>query len=117
MNYFAEIDVSLKRTAICIVDRDGNIVREGVTDTEPEALISWLRTPNSLCNALGWKPVECSSWLHKGLSEGGLPVICVETRHAKSVMQARTRQDGPQRCSCACANDANRMVQGGSHQI
>ena len=37
MNYFVGLDVSLKRTAICIVDRDGNIVREGVTDTEPEA--------------------------------------------------------------------------------
>jgi hypothetical protein len=33
MNYFAGLDVSLKRTAICIVDRDGNIVREGVTDS------------------------------------------------------------------------------------
>jgi hypothetical protein len=37
MNYFAGLDVSLKRTAICIVDQDGTIVREGVTDTEPEA--------------------------------------------------------------------------------
>jgi hypothetical protein len=58
MNYFAGLDVSLKRTAICIVDQDGNIVWEGVTDTEPEALISWLRIPASLCSALGWKPVN-----------------------------------------------------------
>ncbi len=28
MNYFAGLDVSLKRTAICIVDQEGNIVRE-----------------------------------------------------------------------------------------
>lgn len=89
MNHFAGLDVSLKRTAICIVDRDGNIVREGVTDTEPEALISWLRSAGFAFQRIGLEAGQCSSWLHKGLSQSGLPVICVETRHAKSVMQAQ----------------------------
>jgi len=89
MNHFAGLDVSLKRTAICIVDRDGNIVREGVTDTEPEALISWLRSTGFAFQRIGLEAGQCSSWLHKGLSQSGLPVICVETRHAKSVMQAQ----------------------------
>ena len=43
MNYFVGLDVSLKRTAICVVDRDGNIVREGAADTEPETLVAWLK--------------------------------------------------------------------------
>lgn len=89
MNHFAGLDVSLKRTAICIVDRDGNIVREGVTDTEPEVLISWLRSAGFAFQRIGLEAGQCSSWLHKGLSQSGLPVICVETRHAKSVMQAQ----------------------------
>ena len=58
MNYFAGLDVSLKRTAICIVDRDGNIVREGVTDTEPEALISWLRNTRFALQRVGLDSVN-----------------------------------------------------------
>ena len=90
MSYFAGLDVSLKRTAICVVDQDGNIVREGVADTEPETLVAWLRNTGLTFQRIGLEAGQCSSWLHKGLSQRGLPAICVETRHAKGVMQAQS---------------------------
>jgi transposase len=90
MNYFVGLDVSLKRTAICVVDRDGNIIREGAADTEPETLAAWLKDTGLTFQRIGLEAGQCSSWLHKGLSQSGLPVICVETRHAKGVMQAQS---------------------------
>ena len=89
MNYFAGLDVSLKLTAICVVDQDGNVVREGVADTQPEMLVAWLRDTGLTFERIGLEAGQCSSWLHKGLALAGLPVICVETRHAKGVMQAQ----------------------------
>ena len=38
MKHFAGLDVSLERTSVCIVDVDGNIVRELKTASEPAAL-------------------------------------------------------------------------------
>ena len=40
MNHFVGLDVSLKKTAICVVDESGNVIREGEADTEPEMLIA-----------------------------------------------------------------------------
>ena len=35
---FAALDVSLKKTSVCILDRDGRTVLEAVVASEPEAL-------------------------------------------------------------------------------
>jgi transposase len=89
MSYYVGLDVSLEKTAICVVDRDGKVVREGVAKTEPEELIAWLRATDLAFERIGLEAGQCSSWLHKQLSLAGLPAICIETRHAKGVMQAQ----------------------------
>jgi transposase len=38
MEHYVGLDVSLKLTAICIVDRTGKIVREGVVTSDPETI-------------------------------------------------------------------------------
>jgi hypothetical protein len=38
MERYVGLDVSLKSTAICIVDAKGKIVREGAVATDPEAI-------------------------------------------------------------------------------
>lgn len=35
MEYYVGLDVSLKQTSICVVDRTGSVVREGVVDLDP----------------------------------------------------------------------------------
>jgi transposase len=89
MNYFVGLDVSLKKTAICIVDQDGRVIREGDEDTEPEMLLAWLNDIGLSFERIGLEAGPCSSWLHKELTQAGLPAICIETRHAKAVMQAQ----------------------------
>jgi hypothetical protein len=43
MPCFAGLDVSKKSTQICIMDRDGAVLREGTTETTPKAIIGFLR--------------------------------------------------------------------------
>jgi hypothetical protein len=38
MTLFAALEVSLKKTAVCVMDRDGALVREAEVPTCPDAL-------------------------------------------------------------------------------
>ena len=42
MEHYVGLDVSLKLTAICVVDRSGKIEREGVVTSDPETIAALL---------------------------------------------------------------------------
>ena len=44
MEYYVGLDVSLKQTSICVVDQAGAVVREGVVDSDPEAISVYVRS-------------------------------------------------------------------------
>jgi transposase len=44
MEYYVGLDVSLKQTSICVVDKSGSVVREGVVDSDPEAISVYVRS-------------------------------------------------------------------------
>jgi len=46
---------------------------------------------NSICRfkRIGLEAGPLSQWLFSALAEAGLPVICVETRHMRAVLQAQ----------------------------
>ena len=93
MSYFVGLDVSLDETAICIVDDTGVIFREGRTETEPEAIATWLSSVRVAIERLGLEAGPLSPWLCEGLKAAGLPAICIETRRMKgatAVMAVKT---------------------------
>ena len=89
MDHFAGLDVSVKDTSICIVDDTGRIVREVKVASEPEALLAVLATPLYHFKRIGLEAGPLSQWLFSSLAEGGLPVICVETRHMRAALKAQ----------------------------
>ena len=44
MEYYVGLDVSLKQTSICVVDQTGSVVREGVVNSDPEAISVYVRS-------------------------------------------------------------------------
>jgi transposase len=44
MEHYVGLDVSLKLTAICVVDRTGKIEREGVVQSDLEAIAAFVRS-------------------------------------------------------------------------
>src|SRR5919107_3904428 len=89
MKHCAGLDVSVKETAICIVDEAGKVVREAKVATEPEAVIAFLNSAGLEYACIGLEAGPLSQGLGNGLGEAGLPVICVETRHMKAVLKAQ----------------------------
>ena len=47
MEHYVGLDISLKLTAICIVDRTGKIQREGVVPSDPEAIAAFIESHSS----------------------------------------------------------------------
>jgi transposase len=89
MDHFAGLDVSVKETSVCIVDDTGKIVREVKVPSEPKALLKVLANPAYRFKRIGLEAGPLSQWLLSALAEAGLPVICVETRHMRAVLQAQ----------------------------
>ena len=88
MGYFAGLDVSLEETTICIVDNAGKIVREARAASEPEALVAFFRACGMKMERVGLEACSLTAWLHAGLTEVGIPAICIEARQAKAAMGA-----------------------------
>ena len=44
MEHYVGLDVSLKLTAICIVDQTGKIEREGMVASNPEAITAFIKS-------------------------------------------------------------------------
>ena len=89
MDHFAGLDVSVKETSVCIVDDTGKLVREVKVASEPEALLSVLKSPAYRFKRIGLEAGPLSQWLFSALAEAELPVVCVETRHMQAVLKAQ----------------------------
>src|SRR5262249_46190844 len=75
-----------KETSVCIVDDAGKIVREVRVASEPEALLQVLTNTIYRFKRVGLEAGPLSQWLYSVLAEAGFPVICVETRHMRAVL-------------------------------
>lgn len=88
MKYYAGLDVSLESISVCVVDEKGLIVREGKIGNDPEVLVAWLGKLGQEIELVGLEAGPTSQWLHGGLSQAGLKVELVETRHVKAAFKA-----------------------------
>ncbi|UCH49018.1 MAG: IS110 family transposase [Betaproteobacteria bacterium] len=87
MEHYVGLDVSLKLTAICVVDQTGSVVREGVVDSDPETIVEFVRSNAPSVVRIGLEAGPTATWLWTELKQLGLPVICIDARHAKAVLK------------------------------
>lgn len=90
MEYYAGLDVSLEQTSVCVVDAQGQVVREAKVASEPEALVRFLRTQDLEVARVGLEAGPLSQWLHAGLVASGYEAVLLETRHVKAALSAMT---------------------------
>ena len=89
MKHSVGLDVSVKETAICIVDESGKVLQETKVATEPAAIVTLLNGAGLEYARIGLEAGPLSQWLVNRLAEAGLPVISVETRHMKAMLKAQ----------------------------
>jgi len=86
MEPYVGMDVSLKKTSICVVDDDGEIQSEGMVISEPAAIAGFIKTHAAGAKRIGLESGPTTTWLWHELRAQGLPVICIDARHAKAAL-------------------------------
>src|ERR1700710_699318 len=89
MGTFVGLDVSLKDTSVCILDQDGTRVFEGKVASEPAAIAWLIRKRASDPARVGLESGPTSVWLTHALAAEGMPVVCLDARHAQAVLSVR----------------------------
>ena len=89
MSLYAGLDISVKTTAICIVDGNGRVLLETTVDSSPDAIAERLRELDQPLERIGLEAGPLSQWIYTGLVDAWLAAICVETRHMHAALSAR----------------------------
>jgi len=87
MQHYVGLDVSLKQTAVCVVDQKGKIRREGMVASDPDAIAHFIAAHAPQLACVGLETGATSTWLWTELNKRGLPVICIDARHAKAALK------------------------------
>lgn len=86
---FVGLDVSVAETSVCIMDRDGGLVREGKVQTDPAAIGRYLAKHAPEAERIGLEAGGSSSWLCRELRSQGLRIVHMEARHAHRALSMR----------------------------
>jgi transposase len=89
MDYFAGLDISMDETHICVLDREGAVVYESKTASTAAAIADQLAKARS-CGRIVFETGRMAPILFHGLSELGLPVVCVESRQPYQALKSLT---------------------------
>lgn len=88
MTYYVGLDVSVKLTAICIIDDAGKVAMERVVASDPEDIGRCIEEVDGEISRIGIEAGPLTPWLFGGLVERGLPAVCIEVRQMKAFAKA-----------------------------
>ena len=91
MEYYIGLDVSQRQTSICVIDGEGNRVKEGTALTIPSDIHAWI------IRCIAVKEIAkvvheagaMSFWLQTELTKLGLPIICLEAFQAAALLKTQ----------------------------
>jgi transposase len=86
-DYFAGLDISMDEIHVCVLDREGVVVHESNTEPTAQAVANELAKAPS-CRRVVFETGRMAPILFHGLSQLGLPVVCVESRQAYQALKS-----------------------------
>ena len=103
MAHYVGLDVSLEETSICVIDESGHKVWQGKFSSEPAAIAKRVMLHASEAVKVGFESGPLCTWHWHELQELGLPVVCLDARHAKAALSMQVNKTD--------ANDAHGLAQ------
>jgi transposase len=87
MELYVGLDISQSMTHLCVVDSKGKRIWEGKCETTPEAIAETIRAKAPDAERIGMESGALSPYLWHQLTATGLPVVCIEARHAHNTLK------------------------------
>jgi transposase len=87
MEQFVGLDVSQKLTHVCVVEQKGTVVWRGTCLSTPEDIAITIRTRAPEVVKIGLETGPLAIWHWHALQEMGLPIICIDAKHAKAALR------------------------------
>jgi transposase len=103
LKQYVGLDVSLDVTSIAVVDENDKVVWRGSVVSTPDAIAEVVQKYAKRADRVGLEAGQLSAWLYHGLRAKGLPVICIDARHAKAALSLKINKTD--------ANDALGLAQ------
>lgn len=103
MAHYVGLDVFLEETSICVVDEHGQKVWQGKSSSEPIAIAQQVTLHAPEAAKVGFETGPLSTWHCHELQRLGLPVVCLDARHAKAALSMQVNKTD--------ANDAHGLAQ------
>ena len=92
MAYYVGLDISMKETAIAIVDESGKYVFETNCETEPEVITEILKKSGYPFVKVGLESGCLTFWLMDELKKLGLPAICIESKQMATIIALKVNK-------------------------
>ena len=98
MEQYVGLDVSQEQTSVCVIDGGGKVIWEGKCTSTPEAIAAILRTRAPEAVRIGLESDPLSAWHWHELRKLGLPVVCLDARHAKAALALQLNKSDRTAC-------------------
>jgi transposase len=86
MEQYVGLDVSQEQTSVCVLDGNGTTLWQGKCASTPEAIAATIQARAPEVVRIGLESGPMSAWHWHELRKAGLPVICLDARHAKAAL-------------------------------
>ena len=90
MTLYVALDVSLEKTAVCVMDAEGAPIVERAVPSEAFAIAELLTALPERPERIGLEAGPLSEWLVRGLADAGFRAMLMETRQVRAALSSMT---------------------------
>ena len=93
MLYYAGLDVSMKETAVCILDENKKVIHESMEVTDPTQIKKALNEAGVKLEAVGLETGSISRWLALELLDMSFPVTVIDARLMSNILKVKINKN------------------------
>ncbi len=86
MKHYIGLDVSMKRTFICVINEHGKIVHEGSENTDPHLIANYLSKLSLEEITVGFESGSLTPYLMTGFKERAIDAVCMDARRLSPIL-------------------------------